>query len=304
MNIAGGVINLTDFLQLSFNGLAIGSIYAIIALGFIFSVNSVKIVNLAHGELLMVGAFFAVTAIEIFHLPVILGYIVAILGSALFGYILNLTIFKPLVGKPFFSRLVVTMGLSMMLVNLAMNIWGPYPVKLSGPFTTDTFRVGDVAISNANVLIIATLIVLLILLMLFYKKTLTGRQMRAMSEQPDAARLLGVPVRRLTTMTFMVAAGLAAVAGVLMGPIYFVNYTMGGVALMKGFTAAIIGGFGKVEGAVIGGITLGIAETMLAAYVSTTFKDGFAFMALVLILLIRPQGIFGESFSERISSRN
>jgi len=121
-----------------------------------------------------------------------------------------------------------------------------------------------------------------------------------MSELQDVARLLGLPVRRLTALTFMVSAGLAGLAGVLVGPLYFVSPHMGGVALLKGFTAAIIGGFGKVEGAVLGGLALGIIETMMASYVSPIFKDGFSFMVLILVLLIRPMGILGESFSRRV----
>ena len=289
-----------DILQLTFNGIAIGSIYALIGLGFIFAVNSVKIVNLAHGEILMLGGYFAVTTVLYLKMPVLLGCLVAIIGTVIFGYILNLAILRPLVGKPFFSVVVATMGLSMILSNTAMNIWGPNPVNLPGPFAVEVFLIGGVVIAKLNLLVIATLAVVLVLLAWFYRKTLTGRQMRAMSELQDVARLLGLPVRRLTALTFMVSAGLAGLAGVLVGPLYFVSPHMGGVALLKGFTAAIIGGFGKVEGAVLGGLALGIIETMMASYVSPIFKDGFSFMVLILVLLIRPMGILGESFSKRV----
>ena len=291
---------MTDILQLSFNGIAIGSIYALIALGFIFAVNSVKIVNLAHGEILMLGGYFAVTTVLYLKMPVLLGCLVAIIGTVIFGYILNLAILRPLVGKPFFSVVVATLGLSMILSNTAMNIWGPNPINVPGPFEVEVFLIGGVVIAKLNLLVIATLAVVLVLLAWFYQKTLTGRQMRAMSELPDVARLLGLPVRRLTALTFMVSAGLAGLSGVLVGPLYFVSPHMGGVALLKGFTAAIIGGFGKVEGAVLGGLALGIIETMMASYVSPIFKDGFSFMVLILVLLIRPMGILGESFSKRV----
>lgn len=291
---------MTDIIQLTFSGVSVGCLYALIGIGFIFAVNSVKIVNLAHGELLMVGAFLGVTAVEYLKMPVLVGFTIAILGTAVLGYILNLVIFKPLVGKPFFSILVATMGLSMILSNSAMNIWGPYPLKLSSPFANDALGIGNIVLSKLNLLLIITLVIVCCFLVLFYKRTLIGKQMRAMSEQPDAARLLGVPVRRLAAVTFMISAGLAGLAGVLMGPIYYVNSTMGSVALLKGFTAAIIGGYGKVEGAVLGGITLGVAETMMASYIAPTFKDGFAFLILILVLLVRPQGILGESFSQRV----
>lgn len=149
-------------------------------------------------------------------------------------------------------------------------------------------------------LLIAALAVVCILLWIFFNRTITGKQMRAMSQLPDVAKLLGTNTKRLTAITIMLSCAIAGLTGILMGPIYFVTYAMGSVAIGKGFTAIVLGGFGKVEGAVLGGILLGIIETLLAAYVSPMFKDGFAFLVLVVVLIIRPKGILGEPVSQRV----
>ena len=291
---------MTDFIQLLISGLSIGSIYALVGLGFIFAINGVSIVNMAHGEVLMLGAFFAVTGATVLNLPLIPAYIVGIVGTIIIGYILNLVIIRPLIKKPLFIVMIATIGLSMALRNTAMNIWGANAVGLDGLFGNQVININNIVISYQNILVIAVLAVVLLLQSWFFRRTLTGKQLRAMSLRPKVARLLGVPVKKLTYITIMVSCGLAGLAGVLMGPIYFVSFSMGSIALAKGFTATIIGGFGRIEGTVIGGILLGIIETLMASYVSPTFKDGFAFLVLILILIIKPTGILGEATSQRV----
>lgn len=291
---------LTILLQNLIAGISIGSIYALIGLGFVITINGVGILNMAHGEIVMLGGFLAVTFTTLLDLPLVLGYALALLATVLFGYILNLVVLKPMINKPIFTVMIATIGLSMTLQCIAMNIWGPYAVELKGPFGIKTMNLGGIVISWQYLLLIAALVVVCVLLWLFFNRSITGKQLRAMSQMPEVAKLLGVPTKRLTAITIMLSCGIAGLTGILMGPIYFVTCTMGSVAIGKGFTAIVLGGFGKVEGAVLGGILLGIIETLLAAYVSPMFKDGFAFLVLVLVLIVRPKGILGEPVSQRV----
>ena len=291
---------MVNFLQNLIAGVSIVSIYALIGLGFIFTVNGIGIVNMAHGEILMLGGFLAVTFTSVLNLPLVLGYVLALACTALFGYILNLAVFRPMMNKPIFTVMIATLGLSMTLQCVAMNVWGNYAMELKSPVGNGVLNIGGVVIRYQYLLLIGALAAVLIALSIFYNRTVTGKQLRAMSLNPGVARLLGAPTRRLTAVTVVVSCLIAWLTGILMGPIYFVYYTMGSVAISKGFYAIILGGFGKIEGAVVGGLVLGVVETMLAAYVSPMFKDGFAFLVVVLILLVRPQGILGETTSQRV----
>ena len=289
-----------NLLQNLFAGISIGSIYALIGLGFIFTVNGVGIINMAHGEVVMLGGFFAVAFTSTLGLPLVWGYLLALLCTVLFGYLLNLVVFRPMINKPIFTVMIATVGLSMTLQCVAMNVWGAYAVELKGPFGSSVLNLGGVIIPYQYLLLIGALVVVLILLSFFFNRTITGKQLRAMSVMPDVARLLGAPTKRLTAITIMISCGIACLTGILMGPIYFVTYAMGSVAIGKGFTAIVLGGFGKVEGAVLGGLLLGVIETLLAAYVSPMFKDGFAFLVLVVILIFKPKGLLGEAVSQRV----
>lgn len=281
-------------------GISIGSIYALIGLGFVITINGVGILNMAHGEIVMLGGFLAVTFTTMLGLPLFWGYVLALLSMIFFGWLLNLVVLKPMINKPIFTVMIATIGLSMTLQCIAMNVWGPYAVELKGPFGIKTLNLGGIVIPYQYLLLIGALVVVCVLLWLFFNRSVTGKQLRAMSQMPDVAKLLGVPTKRLTAITIMLSCGIAALTGILMGPIYFVTYAMGSVAIGKGFTAIVLGGFGKVEGAVLGGILLGIIETLLAAYVSPMFKDGFAFLVLVVVLIFRPKGILGEPVSQRV----
>lgn len=281
-------------------GISIGSIYALIGLGFVITINGVGILNMAHGEIVMLGGFLAVTFTTMLGLPLFWSYVLALLSMIFFGWLLNLVVLKPMINKPIFTVMIATIGLSMTLQCIAMNVWGPYAVELKGPFGIKTLNLGGIVIPYQYLLLIGALVVVCVLLWLFFNRSVTGKQLRAMSQMPDVAKLLGVPTKRLTAITIMLSCGIAALTGILMGPIYFVTYAMGSVAIGKGFTAIVLGGFGKVEGAVLGGILLGIIETLLAAYVSPMFKDGFAFLVLVVVLIFRPKGILGEPVSQRV----
>ena len=248
----------------------------------------------------MLGGFLAVTFTTTLNLPLFWGYLLALVCMVPFGYILNLAVLRPMINKPIFTVMIATIGLSMVLQCIASNVWGPYAVELKGPFGNETLNLGGVVIPYQYLLLIAALAVVCILLWIFFNRTITGKQMRAMSQLPDVAKLLGTNTKRLTAITIMLSCAIAGLTGILMGPIYFVTYAMGSVAIGKGFTAIVLGGFGKVEGAVLGGILLGIIETLLAAYVSPMFKDGFAFLVLVVVLIIRPKGILGEPVSQRV----
>ena len=187
-----------NLLQNLFAGISIGSIYALIGLGFVITINGVGILNMAHGEILMLGGFLAVTFTTALDLPLFWGYLLALVCMTVFGYILNLAVLRPMINKPIFTVMIATIGLSMVLQCFAMNIWGPYAVELKGPFGNKTLDLGGVVIPYQYLLLIAALVVVCVLLWIFYNRTITGKQMRAMSQMPDVAKLLGTNTKRLT----------------------------------------------------------------------------------------------------------
>ena len=212
---------MVNFLQNLIAGVSIGSIYALIGLGFIFTVNGIGIVNMAHGEILMLGGFLAVTFTSVLNLPLVLGYVLALACTALFGYILNLAVFRPMMNKPIFTVMIATLGLSMTLQCVAMNVWGNYAMELKSPVGNGVLNIGGVVIRYQYLLLIGALAAVLIALSIFYNRTVTGKQLRAMSLNPGVARLLGAPTRRLTAVTVVVSCLIAGLTGILMGPIYF-----------------------------------------------------------------------------------
>ena len=225
---------MVNFLQNLIAGISIGSIYALVGLGFIFMVNGIGIVNMAHGEILMLGGFLAVTFTTMLELPLVLSYILALLGTALFGYILNLAVFKPMINKPLFTVMIATLGLSMVLQCVAGNLWANKgAMELASPVGNGVLNIGGVVIRYQYLLLIATLIVVLIALTFFFNRTVTGKQLRAMSINPGVAKLLGAPTKRLTAVTVVVSCVIAGLTGILMGPIYFVYATMGSLAISK-----------------------------------------------------------------------
>jgi branched-chain amino acid transport system permease protein len=287
-------------IQLLLNGLAMGAIYALVALGFVVIANAVNVVNFAQGENVMLGAYVAAWLTLTLHLPLLAAYIISIALLAVYGYVFQKAAYYPLRKKPFITVVVSTIGVSLFLKNIARIIWGPQPIFFPGPFGDKTVQVAGVFVNPQNLVILGVTTCLVIFQYFFFSKTPLGRKMQATAQDQEAASLMGVKVSRMITLTFIYSSALAAVAGVLLAPIFFVSADMGGNLGLKAFSASIIGGFGSVPGAIVGGLFLGVLEIFCATYISSLYKDVFAFVVLILILVFMPRGLFGEKISTKV----
>jgi branched-chain amino acid transport system permease protein len=266
-------------LQLLFTGIGIGAVYGLVALGFVLIFRATNVVNFAQGEFSMVAAYLMVV------FAVDLGW----------PYWLSF----PLRHRTFLPVIIATIGASILLTNSVLAIYGPQPQVLEGWFETPGIQLGPVYLDSQYLLIIAVTIVLVAFNYWFFEHTMLGKKLQATSQDKEMASLLGISVSTMIMITFIYSAVLGGLAGILVAPILFVSIQMGSTIALKAFAATIIGGFGDVAGAIIGGLALGIIETFGAAYVSVPYKDGFAFLVLVAFLVFRPQGIFGERVAEK-----
>jgi branched-chain amino acid transport system permease protein len=286
-------------LQLLFTGLGIGSVYALVALGFVLIFRATNVVNFAQGEFSMVGAFMMVVFAVDLKWPYPIAFVASLIGMALLGVIFNLGVYYPLRNRSFLPVIIATIGASIFLANTVLALYGPQPQVLPGWFETQGLQVGPVYLDSQYLLIMAVTLVLVLFNYWFFERTLLGKKLQATSQDKEMAALLGIPVASMIMLTFVYSALLGGVAGILVAPILFVSIQMGSTIALKAFAATIIGGFGDVTGAIIGGLALGVIETFGAAYVSVPYKDGFAFLVLVAFLIFRPQGIFGERVAEK-----
>jgi branched-chain amino acid transport system permease protein len=288
--------------QLLFTGLAIGGVYALVALGIALIYRATNVVNFSQGEFCMLGAYALVFFFESAGLGYFSAFGLALLAMALLGVLFALGIYYPLRNRTFLPVIIATIGASIMFQNGALAVFGPSPERLRPVIeggTSGGITIGEIFFDYQYLVLLAVTVVLVGLQYLFFEHTLLGRKMQATSQDKDMARLLGIPVTRMIALTFVFSAVLGGLAGMLVAPIYFVTHKMGAVLGFKAFAATIAGGFGDVRGAIIGGLGLGVVETFGAAYVSVVYKDGFAFLLLILFLLLRPQGIFGEKVAEK-----
>jgi branched-chain amino acid transport system permease protein len=285
-------------LQLLFTGIGIGAVYALVALGIVLIFRATNVVNFAQGEFSMVAAYLMVVAIE-FGAPYWLAFLAALVGMALLGAIFNLGVYYPLRHRSFLPVIIATIGASILMANSVLAIYGPQPQVLPGWFETPGIQLGPVYLDSQYLLIIAVTVALVFFNYWFFEKTMLGKKLQATSQDKEMASLLGISVSAMIMITFIYSAVLGGLAGVLVAPVLFVSIQMGSTIALKAFAATIIGGFGDVAGAIIGGLSLGIIETFGAAYISVPYKDAFAFLALVLFLIVRPQGIFGERVAEK-----
>jgi branched-chain amino acid transport system permease protein len=289
-----------DFvLQLLFQGIGIGSVYALVALGFVLIFRATNVVNFAQGEFSMVAAFLMVVCAVDLGWPYWVSFLVALAGMALLGAVFNLGVYYPLRHRTYLPVIISTIGASILLTNSTLAIYGPQPQMLPGWFDNPGFQAGGVYLDSQYLLIIAVTMALVAFQYWFFEHTLLGKKLQATSQDKEMAGLLGIPVATMIMITFVYSALLGGIAGILVAPILFVSVQMGSAIALKAFAATIIGGFGDVAGAIIGGLSLGVIETFGAAYVSVPYKDGFAFLVLVIFLVLRPQGLFGERVAEK-----
>jgi branched-chain amino acid transport system permease protein len=287
------------FLQYLITGLTVGSIYALLAVGFVTIYNVTGILNLAQGEFAMIGALSCITLVNL-GLPILGAIPVAILITSIIGFAIEKLIISPARKATPIILIVITLGLSIFLKGVGLIIWGTSPKTLPPLFEMDSIQFMGVVINSQTIWIFAVLFVLLILLYLFFEKTFIGSALRASEKNPRAAKLMGINTNTMSSLAFTLAAGLGAVAGVMIAPLTDATYEMGFFIGIKGFVAMVIGGMHSISGAVLGGLLLGIIEAFAGGYVSTFYSEALAFGFLLLVLFVRPQGLFGGASGERV----
>lgn len=293
---------MTGFLvQILISGLAMGAIYGLVALGFVLLINAVNIINFAQGEFVMLGAFLVYTlgSPDMLGLPFPLAFALVVAAAAAIGVAFERLSYRPLRGGDFATYLVGTLAAAVIIKNLAQQIWGPVPFSYTEPFGRQVLRLGALTVLPQHLLILAFTAVLVVALYGFFFYTRTGKMMRATAQDRAAAQLIGIRVARIGTVTFALATALGCLAGVLLAPVFFVNLDMGFPMGLKAFVATIVGGWGSVPGAIAGGALVGVVEVLATTFLNSQYKDAYAFAILILFLILRPQGIFGEKVADK-----
>ncbi len=290
---------MTLFFQQIINGLAIGCIYALVAIGFVLIYKATEVINFAQGELMMVGAFIAFTCINYLQIPFLAAILITLFFMALLGALLERTLLRPLVGEAAFTMVMLTIGLGIFIRGIAGMIWGYDTFKFSAGITDQPVQISGLAISSVNLWIIGITLLMIIGLYLFFNRTKMGVSIEATSQNQLAAYLMGISVKGVFSKIWALSAIVGAVAGILLTPIQFLNYNMSFIGL-KAFPAAVLGGFGSIPGAIVGGIIIGVSEALAGVYLPAGFKDVFAWIILIAVLMIRPEGIFGAQRSKRV----
>lgn len=295
---------LQDFIRYVINGLQLGSVYALVALGYTMVYGIVKLINFAHGDFIMVGGYVSLISIPYFigiGVPAWVCVIAAVAVCALIGVVTERVAYKPLRSAPRISVLITAIGVSLLLQNTFMLIFSPNPRPFPAIFGNGGFNIAGVSVSTTDLVTITVSMVLMAALQFFVKKTKIGKAMRAVSEDEGAALLMGINVNTTISITFGLGAGLAAVASVMYCAAYpLVNPTMGSMLGLKAFIAAVLGGIGSIPGAMLGGLLLGVAESMTKAYISSKLADALVFGILILVLLVKPSGIMGKNVGEKV----
>ncbi len=290
-----------EFFQQLLNGLNQGAIYALIALGYTMVYGIAKMLNFAHGDVIMVGAYTLFVTMGTMGLPAYLGVILSIVFCAVLGVVLEKIAYKPLRGSSPLAVLITAIGVSYFLQSLALLIFGSQQQKVESVVNLPSIYLGAVELSGESIATLGITIIIMVALTLFIKKTKTGRAMLAVSEDRGAAQLMGINVNRTISITFAIGSGLAAVAGALFVSSYgFVGPYTGSLPGIKAFVAAVLGGIGSIPGAMLGGILLGIIESFSKAYISTQLSDAIVFGVLILVLLVRPSGLLGRKKIEKV----
>lgn len=283
------------------NGISLGSVYAIIALGYTMVYGIAKMLNFAHGDVIMVGGYVAFCTTSYLGWPVIPAVLMSIFVCMVLGIVIERLAYKPLRTATSLAVLITAIGVSYFLQNVALLIWTSNPKVFPNMVTLPSLVIGDLQISSVALVTIIACIIIMIVLTLFTNKTKMGKAMRAVSEDKDAAQLMGINVNATISLTFAIGSGLAAIAGVLLCSAYpTLMPTTGAMPGIKAFTAAVFGGIGSIPGAMLGGILLGIIEIFGKAYISTQLSDAIVFSVLIIILLVKPTGLLGKKVNEKV----
>ena len=292
-----------SLIQYLINGISIGSVYAIIALGYTMVYGIAKMLNFAHGDIIMVGAYISFCVTNYLGLPVWVSILAAMVVCTLLGILIEGFAYKPLRGVPSLAVLITAIGVSYFLQNTAQLIWGSAPKNFSSIVSMKPIELfaGQIVITGEVIVTIAVSVVIMVALTLFTGKTKTGKAMRAVAEDRDAAQLMGIHVNRTISTTFAIGSALAAIAGVLLcSTVPTLMPTTGSMPGIRAFTAAVFGGIGSIPGAMLGGVLLGVIETLSKAYLATEFSDAIVFLVLILVLLVKPAGLLGKQIQEKV----
>ncbi|MBE6122838.1 MAG: branched-chain amino acid ABC transporter permease [Erysipelotrichaceae bacterium] len=283
------------------NGLGLGSVYAIIALGYTMVYGIAKMLNFAHGDIIMIGAYVSYFLLSYFHLPLAVSVLGAVACCTVLGVTIERLAYKPLRQASSLSVLITAIGVSYFLQNGAQLLWSSSTKVFPSVISNGALKLGGVSVSYLTLITILTCILVMTCLTLFINKTKTGKAMRACSEDKGAAALMGINVNHIISITFAIGSGLAAIAAVLLCATYPSVYpTLGSMPGIKAFTAAVFGGIGSIPGAFLGGLVLGIIEVLAKAYISTQLSDAIVFAVLIIVLLIKPTGLLGHKISEKV----
>ncbi|GAB2748329.1 branched-chain amino acid ABC transporter permease [Melaminivora jejuensis] len=290
-----------QFVQLLVSGIAQGCIYGLIALGFVLIYKATETVSFAQGELMMLGAFAGLVVMQVLGMPFWVAVVASIIAVALFGVLLERVVIRPILGQPAFSIVMLTIGIGYVLRGAITMIpgFGTETHALPVPYKDQVVQMGTLVLAAEQLVVIAASAVLCALLYAMFRFTRLGVAMQAASQNQLAAYYMGIPVQRLNGMVWGLAAAVAALAGLLLAPITFVHANMGFIGL-KAFPAAVVGGFGSLPGAIVGGLIIGVIESLSGFYLPEGFKDIAAYIVVLLMLMVKPNGLFGEKLRKKV----
>jgi branched-chain amino acid transport system permease protein len=291
------------FLQIIVGGIGIGSLYALVALGYSMVYRSMGLVNFAHGSIYMIGTYLGIIwytgLVKGLQVSYPVAFVIGIVLSGLMGIALE-RIFRPLAKIDLMFMLLGTIGLGYVLDNLATIIFGAEGFAVKSPLPNEPINIAGILVLPQMILLIVVSALLMIGLQIFLVRTKTGKAMRASAADRDIASAMGIPVNRMNALTLAIGSGLAAAAGILAAPIVYVNPAMGAAVGLKGFSAAILGGLGSLPGAIVGGLLFGIIESISSGFISSSYTKGIAFIILLIVLMVKPSGIIGETIVEKV----
>jgi len=292
---------LSQILQLLVAGISLGCVYALVALGFVLIYKATETVNFAQGDVMMLGAFFALTASVMMGWPYWATILFAVAVMAVVGMLTERLVLRPVLGQPAFTVVMITIGIGYVMRGVVTMVpgWGTETYQIPTPYVDDVWKLGGVILPVQQLMVIAMTAALCAALYVFFRFAKLGIAMQATSQNQLAAYYMGIPVRRVNMMIWGISAGVAAFAGILLAPATFVHSNMGYIGL-KAFPAAVVGGFGSVPGSIVGGLIIGVVEALAGFYLAEGFKDVAAYVVVLVVLLVWPSGIFGETMRKKV----
>lgn len=286
-------------MQYIVTGLTVGSIYALIAIGFVTIYNITGVLNFAQGEFAMIGALTCITFVNA-GLPMFVSIILAIVATAIIGFVIERTAISQARNSSVMNLIVITVGLSIFLKGLGLIIWGTYPKQLAPIIRMEPINFMGAVINPQSIIIFIVLAILLFVLYVFFDKTYIGSALKASEKNPRAARLMGINTKTMSALAFTLAAALGAIAGIMIAPLTDATYEMGFLIGIKGFVGMVIGGMNNISGAVMGALLVGLLEAFSGGFVSTFYSDAITFLVLIVVLFLKPNGLFARASGERV----